>query len=100
MYTVVSTSKIFDAFKQYKIGTVICAVLLKYVDYHTSKQVDVLLFYHLKTRHYTHARTHARTRTHKHTQIVIKLANLSGGTTQRFVACMGVLNVWCGSKKT
>ena len=30
-------------------------------------------------------------------EIVIKLANLSGGTTQWFVACVGVLNVWCGS---
>ena len=30
-------------------------------------------------------------------EIVIKVAKRSGGTTQWFVACVGVSNVWCGS---
>ena len=30
-------------------------------------------------------------------EIVIKVANLSGGTTQWFVVCIGVSNAWCRS---
>ena len=66
MYTVVSTSKIFDAFKQYKIGTVICVVLLKYVDYHTSKQVYRCLTALPSKNQALHTCTH--TRSHMHTQ--------------------------------